>query len=106
MNLTRRNQRIAEYCKCQMEILERKGADYSGGRESEDGNANFSEVARRLEGVPLDKLTVWAVYFEKQVIAIETFIKTRHVESEGMAERFNDIANYANIRHTIFEEGI
>lgn len=104
MNLSERNAKIREYQAQQMKILEMKGADYSGGKSAEDGNANFKEVARRLNGAQIDEITVWAVYFLKHVISIETFVKTGRNESEGMEGRFDDLANYANIGRTIFEE--
>lgn len=104
MNLTERNAKIREYQEQQMKILDAKGADYTGGQASEDGNANFKEVARRLSGAPMNEMTVWAVYFLKHVMAIETFVKVGRVESEGMEGRFDDLANYANIGRTIFEE--
>lgn len=104
MNLEARNKRIQEYQQEQMEILDAKGADYTGGKASEDGNHNFSEVARRLAGAPMNAMTVWAVYFLKHCLAVETFVKLGRVESEGMEGRFNDLANYANIGRAIFEE--
>lgn len=104
MDLKQRNERIKTYQQEQMKILEAKGADYTGGQASVDGNANFKEVGRRLAGAPMGPLTVWAVYFEKHLLAVETFIKTGRVESEGMEERFDDLANYANIGRSIYEE--
>jgi hypothetical protein len=104
MDLKTRNARIAEYQREQMEILDSKGADYTGGMASVDGNRNFKEVARRLEGAPITPLTVLFVYFEKQLLAVETYLKTGRVESEGLEHRFNDLANYANLARSLWEE--
>jgi hypothetical protein len=104
MNLVERNQMIQEFQQVQMEILKRKGNDYAAGDEEDSGNANFEIVASLLVDAPMDELTVWAVYFLKHVCSIITFIRKRHLESEPIADRFHDIANYANIGHTLVEE--
>lgn len=104
MDIKERAVKVAQYHQEQMDILNKKGADYTGGEAAVDANANFKEVARRLKGSPMSPLTVWAVYFEKQVLAVETFVKTGRVESEGLDGRFNDIANYAQIGRTLVEE--
>ena len=99
-----RNAVIGKYFIEQMDILDRKGKDYTGGQASIDGCHNFKEIAKRFDGAPLDALTVIAIEFMKHVMALETYVKTRHVESEGMSNRFNDIANYSNMMRFIFEE--
>lgn len=104
MTLRERNQKIKKYQLEQMSILDKKGMDYTGGEESTDGNRNFSEIAGRLEGAPLTDLTVCMIYLEKQIMALETFIKTGHLESEGIESRLNDVSNYANIFRTLLEE--
>ena len=101
MNLVERNLFIEKFQETQREILRAKGNDYAAGMANQEGNANFQLVAELLEGAPMDELTVWAVYFLKHVCSIVTFIRTRNLESEGLAGRFHDIANYANIGHTI-----
>jgi hypothetical protein len=87
-----------------MAILDAKGTDYTGGQASIDGNSNFKEVARRLEGAPMTPLTVLFIYFEKQLLAVESCIKTGRVESEGLEARLNDLANYANLARGLWKE--
>ena len=104
MKLSERNRLIERYHKVQLEILNLKGMDYTGGQESKDANANFKEAARRLEGAPMSMWTSWAVYLIKHVIAVETFVRTGRVESEGIEQQLHDIANYANIGLSMLRE--
>jgi len=104
MNLLERNALIKEFQEEQMEILDVKGNDYAAGDAEDSGNANFEIVASLLVDAPMDELTVWAVYFMKHVCAILTYVRNRRIESEGMAGRLNDIANYANIGRTLLME--
>lgn len=94
-----------------MGILEKKGHDYTAGLKEADGerdaNANFKEVAKYLEGAVVDKYTVWAVYFLKQLFAIFTWLKDRKVRSEPLRLRIVDCINYLFILYTMLvEDGI
>lgn len=71
-------------------ILDAKGNDYSSDI---DTNSNFPTVANRMrEGI--DKYDVWQVYFEKHMMAIETWMKDREVKSEPIHMRIVDAINY------------
>lgn len=107
MDLKERNQKIRDYHKEQMDILERKGSDYNGGRgESVNVHHSHIEAARRLSGAPITPVTIWYTMMTKHLMAIETFIKTGNIESEGLEGRLNDIANYANIGRSMLETGL
>lgn len=73
----------------QDELLRRKGADYTRG--DADRLSNFKRVAK---AVGLTSLQVWYVYASKHWDAISVYVKTGRVESEGIAGRFDDLANY------------
>lgn len=79
-----------------------KGNDYA--KPDEDVLSNFKEVAFRLNGAPLDALTVWAVYFEKQVTAIERYIRDRSLSSESIQSRFQDVHNYGMLGMGLIRE--
>lgn len=78
-------------------VLKAKGNDYSRQTllpEDNDTNANFKKIAERLKGAPMDKYTVLAVYYEKHILALETWINTRKLESEKLDGRLTDLINY------------
>ena len=73
----------------QDKILFAKGLEYTQG--SEDRGANFKRLAERL-GV--DPLTVWFIYFHKQVDGIASYVKFGKEYSEPIEGRFDDAMNY------------
>jgi len=83
------------YC---LPVLRRKGPDYSG---IENVNHNFEEGAERL-GV--DKYVIWAVYFFKHMMALESWLKSRKLESEGLEGRLTDLINYLFILWSMLAE--
>ena len=101
MNNVDRLRNINDLFKDCLNILDKKGHDYSG---DEDANSNFKILAERLKGRGLDKYNIWFVYFEKHLSAIETFINTRKLESEGIQGRIQGAINYLAILHTLLIE--
>ena len=104
MKTDERNDRIKSFHAQQQDILHVKGMDYTGGALSTDSSHDVKEVARRLEGAPLDHITLRFVHLCKHIIALETYIRTRKLESEGIDGRCNDVCNYINILRTEIEE--
>lgn len=97
MNVAERNKKIKGYHQEQMDILNKKGMDYTGGSLSVDASFDAKEIARRLQGAPMDALTVRYMLMCKNILALETYVKTRVLESENIRGRCFDIANYINI---------
>jgi len=71
------------------EVAAPKREEYTG--QSEDVLNNFKRIANRLGLTPLQ---VWAVYFNKHVDSVNTFIKGTDSVSESMGSRFADMLNY------------
>lgn len=82
----------------QRAILKAKGADYAGNN---DRLSNFKEVAKLLGTKPEHE---WGTYALKHVFAILSWIRTGHVESEGLRGRFLDLANYAILGAALAED--
>ena len=85
-----------EYYQIRKELLEfaeevaaPKREEYTG--QSQDILYNFKRIANRLGMSPLQ---VWAVYFNKHVDSVNTFIKGTDSVSESMGSRFADMLNY------------
>jgi hypothetical protein len=79
-----------------------KGDDYSD--PDEDALSNFKEVAWRLRGAKVDSITVWGVYFLKQVMAIERYLRDRQLSSESIQSRFQDVHNYGLLGMALIQE--
>ena len=75
----------AFWTKCRA-VLDAKGRDYSQPKRS-----NFVELAERL-GV--SAASVWAIYWQKHVCAIEAWCRTGNVKSEPLESRIIDAVNY------------
>lgn len=71
------------------DVAKTKRVEYTGA--SEDILTNFKRIAKRLG---LSPLQVWAVYFNKHVDSVNTFIKGTDEISEPMESRFADMLNY------------
>lgn len=75
-------------------ILSTKGPDYSKQTKTEDDcEGNFKFVADRLKG-GIDKYAVWGVLFSKHMLAIESWLSNRKVQSEPIDSRLADAINY------------
>lgn len=73
-------------------ILRRKGHDYTQGADGDWGRLkNFYANGERL-GIP--PMKVLAVYLNKHLDAIETFLQNGQVESEPIETRIYDAINY------------
>lgn len=79
-------------------IRDKKGKDYAG---DDDALRNFKEVATRTGQTPFQ---VWSVYFNKQIMAIETFVRDGAVQSESPISRFHDAINYLYLGLGLIEE--
>jgi len=92
MNIKDFNQNTEELFKDCFNLLDRKGADYSGVI---DRFENFKKNGERLG---LTKYQVWSVYFGKHIDAIFNSIKKDpnypQVESEPIEERLKDAICY------------
>ena len=87
---------LEDYLQIRMELIEfsdevaaSKREEYTG--QSQDILYNFKRIADRLGMSPLQ---VWAVYFNKHVDSVNTFIKGEASVSEPMGSRFADMLNY------------
>lgn len=80
------------------DISARKGADYSG---DDDALSSFKKNGERLGMTPLQ---VWGVLAEKHWDALETFIRTGKLESEGIENRITDIILYMFLLHGLVTE--
>jgi hypothetical protein len=88
--------------KRRMDIMDVKGVDYQG-EEKEGVNGNFYRNGRVLGVSPV---TIWAVYFNKHIDALMTYVRTGRLESEGLRGRLDDIRNYVDILEAMLvEEG-
>jgi hypothetical protein len=89
--------------KRRMKIMDDKGKDYQG-EEKEGVNGNFYRNARVLGVSPT---LIWAVYFNKHVDSLMTFVRTGRLESEGLRGRLDDMRNYLDILEAMaVEEGL
>ncbi len=78
-----------------------KGPAYTG--ESKDMLANFKSMANRFNISPI---IVWAIYFNKHVDAVNSFIKNPSLSqgSEPIESRFVDIINYSYLGYALLED--
>ena len=87
---------LKEYNEIKTELLEYANEVAAPKREEYTGSSmdvlnNFKRIANRLG---LSPLQVWAVYFNKHVDSVNTFIKGSDKVSEPMHSRFADMLNY------------
>lgn len=82
-------------------INDTKGPDYSHDDENADALNNFKEVGERLGVEPM---IVWGVYFEKHVLALERYVKTRKLTSEKLVDRVADLINYLLLGYALAYE--
>jgi hypothetical protein len=97
-----------EFFKQCIEIMNKKGAEYSG---SEDKFANFKRLAAKY-GVPIEE--IWGIYFSKHIDSIDSFVRKRRkgygisfIESnlsEPITGRIMDAINYLAILKGIIDE--
>jgi hypothetical protein len=80
-------------------LLSTKGHDYTGG--DDDALANFKYVGLRTG---LDPKQVWAVYFNKHIEAIFTYIKRGELKSESVESRIQDAINYLLLLNGLIKE--
>ena len=79
---------IREFQEEMIAILHAKGDDYAGDA---DRLGNFYHIAATLG---LNVRQIWAVYAQKHMGAIMTWVQAGKVSSESVHERFLDLANY------------
>ncbi len=72
----------------EMALSNTKGRDYAG---EEDALSNFKVEATNIG---IDPVQVWYVFFSKHLRALQTFIKTGEVSSEGIRSRVQDMRLY------------
>jgi hypothetical protein len=84
-------------------VLNAKGPDYArqGAQGDDDCNNNFKSVARRTGQTAYG---VWAVYWLKHVLAIETWLAAGKLASESIEGRIVDAVNYLLILATMLHE--
>ena len=83
----------------QIDLLERKGADYC---HSDDRLDFFKEVAEDTGSTPAQATWILA---KKHLLPILKWIKGGKIESEGLEGRFDDLHNYLYFLEAIFREG-
>lgn len=102
MKITDRQQLAQDIFNECLEVLLKKGKDYSG---EDDCLSNFKESAQRLG---LTKYQVWGIYFDKHLRSLLNSVKYNpqhpQVESEPIRSRVVDIINYAIIFYALNEE--
>jgi len=80
-------------------LLQRKGADYSPG---DDTLACFKRTGQKYDISPM---LVAAIYMEKHLDAIRTYIKEGRLNVEDLFEHTVDARNYLNLIYAIDQEG-
>lgn len=81
-----------------VDILGKKGQDYTVGQNDTDRLYNFREGALKAGVTPRQ---VWFVYFWKHLTAIERYVKEGRVDSEGIKGRIQDGINYLALLYKI-----
>lgn len=76
-----------------------KRNEYTG--HSHDVLDNFKRIASRLGQSPLE---VWAVYFNKHVDSINSYVKNGGELSETLESRFADSINYLMLGYALIKE--
>jgi len=79
-------------------LLQRKGADYSPG---DDTLACFKRIAERYNVEPT---LVAAIFLEKHLDAIRTYIVEGKLNAEDLFEHTVDARNYLNLIYAIDQE--
>jgi len=90
---------VAELDAACQTLLDKKGADYTKNDNRLD---NFEVVAALLQGAPMDRITVCAVYLLKQVISLCRYVRERTLESESLDSRFQDVRNYIALLYACY----
>jgi len=95
MNLVEQNQHAGQFFGECMEILNTKGKDYTPEDES---LKEVREIAAEAGITP--RQVLW-VYLRKHVSAIQRWVSVGKVESEPVAGRLRDLANYAALMRVL-----
>lgn len=98
MNLTQFNSETQKLLSDCMELLNKKGSDYSS---ETDRLSNFKQISDKVK---IDPMKVWAIYFTKHLDAIYKFVSTGRLESEPIEERFKDAINYLILGYMLIKE--
>lgn len=80
--------RVDEIFKICKEVLTSKGDAYA---RDDDRFANFNRLAEQLV---LPRTTIWKVYFQKHMDAIESYMAGYRGDPEKITSRFVDAINY------------
>lgn len=90
---------LAEMVIEERNVLGAKGHDYTQGNA--DRLLNFKRLAAAFGCSPL---LVWAIYLEKHLDAIRTYVMTGGVTSEPIEGRITDARNYLALGRALIED--
>jgi len=96
-----KNEHFCQTVEACWDIYDKKGQDYTRGKDDLDRLDNFKEAALQ-NGVSIAQ--AWGVYFYKHVAAVWKFVKDGRVESEPIEGRLHDVINYAILLLLIIKE--
>ena len=99
MNTTDFNTIVHDARERQDQLLTVKGNDYT--RHEEDRLSNFK---RSGTAIGLSPLQVWAIFINKHIDAVMTYVKTGRTESESIQGRLDDIVNYCYLGEALIRE--
>lgn len=98
MTLDEFNDYFCDLVKEEVELLRRKGQEYSG---KEDRHSNFKRLALELN---LKPETILWVYFRKHIDGIASHIRGEYTGSEPIRGRIQDARNYLALLAAMIEE--
>jgi hypothetical protein len=102
-----REETIRKLTKLADQVMIAKGKDYTAGNWETDPNYNFNEIARLLQGAPINPYTVCMIYFLKHVFSLIKYAKTGTQEGgEGLEGRHVDALNYVRILWSLLGERV
>ena len=99
MNTTDFNTIVRNARERQDRLLTVKGNDYT--RHEEDRLSNFK---RSGTAIGLTPIQVWAIFINKHLDAVMTYVKTGRTESESIQGRLDDIVNYCYLGEALVRE--
>ncbi len=95
MTLDEQNRIAGRFFALGLDILNRKGKDYTPDDES------LAEVRQIASEAGINPWQVLWIYMRKHLSAIERYVKVGSVESEPIEGRLLDLANYAALMYVL-----
>ena len=98
MTIDERHERFKVFFQEALEVIKAKSRDY------EPSGIAYAKIKADAEVLGMTPQQLFGVFLSKQYSALQSYIKTGHLESEPIRQRLIDIANYAALIAVLLED--